>query len=219
MSEDSVMGNKCKVCGAECLYGVCSDECSAVMTPPPHTQYPAEALRQAFYNDFAQWADATGREQSYESAKEFCEQRDRDDACEQERERTFAGRVCAYIVLVFLGVCIGLLLAILPAKAESVGFRNPIVTQEKATCANIMLGVQLADAYTTRSILREGGYERDPLARGLVRSDVGAYASAIVLNVAARYAFHRHPAYMCYTAALESAAVLNNLNVLERMNK
>jgi hypothetical protein len=166
------MDNKCKVCGAECLYGVCT-------------------------------------------AKEFCE-----ITCERERERTFAGRASAYIVLVFIvfiWVCI--VLATLPAKAESVGFRNPIVTQEKATCANIMLGVQLADAYTTRSILRQGGYERDPLARGLVRSDVGAYVSTIVLNVAARYAFHRHPAYMCYAAALESAAVFNNLNVLERINK
>jgi hypothetical protein len=201
--------DKCKVCGAECLYGVCSDECDE--------RDHLECLRQAFYNDFVQWADATGREQSYESAKEFCEQRDRNDACERERERTFAGRVCAYIALVFIGVCIGILLSMLPAKAESVGFRNPIVTQEKATCATILLGVQLADAATTREILGRGGYERDPLAKPFVRSNFGAFAAVAVTNTVARILTHRHPSLMCVVAGGESMAVVNNVRVLEAM--
>jgi hypothetical protein len=105
----------------------------------------------------------------------------------------------------------------LPATAETVPFRNPIVAQESATCANVFLAVQLSDALTTRAILEKGGYERDPLARPFVRTTAGAIASAVVINVAARYILHRHPSLMCYSALADSIAVANNIRVLGRM--
>ena len=106
------------------------------------------------------------------------------------------------------------------ASAETIGFRNPIAdthaVQRLATCGNALLASQFADALTTRAILRNGGYERDPLAMGVVRSDVGAYGSATVLNVLARFVTRNHPQTMCYLAGMESAAVANNLRILGR---
>jgi len=109
------------------------------------------------------------------------------------------------------------------ASAETVGFRNPIADGHRSgsfgqtlTCGNLLAISQFADALTTRAILRNGGYERDPLAMGVVRSDVGAYGSAIVLNVLARFVTKKHPQTMCYLAGMESAAVANNLRILGR---
>jgi hypothetical protein len=104
------------------------------------------------------------------------------------------------------------------ASAETVGFRNPIAdgAQRLATCGNALLAAQFADALTTRAILRNGGYERDPLAVGVVRSGVGAYGSAIVLNALARFVTRNHPQTMCYLAGIETAAVANNLRILGR---
>lgn len=106
------------------------------------------------------------------------------------------------------------------ASAETVGFRNPITdthaVQNLATCGNALLAVQFADALTTRAILHNGGYERDPLAAGAVRTGVGAYGSAIVLNALARYVTKKHPQTMCSAALVEGAAVGNNLRTLGR---
>jgi hypothetical protein len=104
------------------------------------------------------------------------------------------------------------------AGAQTLGFRNPVTTVEvKSSCANVLLGIQLADALTTRAILGRGGYERDPLARPFVRSNFGAYAAVAVTNTVARSLTHRHPSLMCAVAGVESIAVVNNVRVLGAM--
>ena len=111
-----------------------------------------------------------------------------------------------------------LILTIKGCSAETLGFRNPIVAQEKATCANVLLAVQLTDAATTRGILARGGYERNPLARPFVQSNIGAYTSAIVANVIARIVTRHSPSLMCVAASVEFLAVANNVRVLDRWN-
>jgi hypothetical protein len=110
-----------------------------------------------------------------------------------------------------------LILTIKGCSAETLGFRNPIVAQGKATCANVLLAVQLADAATTREILGQGGYERNPLAKPFVRSNFGAFAAVAVTNTVARILTHRHQSLMCVVAGVESIAVVNNVRVLEAM--
>ena len=121
------------------------------------------------------------------------------------------GGIVAFVMLIVL------LLFPSPAKAETLGFRNPIVAQERATCANVLLGVQLADAYTTRVILSKGGYERDPWLRPLVSSNIGAYGSAVAINILARLLTRHSQSLMCVAAGVESLAVANNIRVLEKM--
>ena len=103
-----------------------------------------------------------------------------------------------------------------PAQADTIEFRNPValvVQNRDVQCANAALVMQLADAATTRVILRNGGYERDPLARGAVRSDVGAFALAFVLNYAVRILI---PHQACNVALVETLAVANNLGDLRK---
>ena len=57
---------------------------------------------------------------------------------------------------------------------------------ETASAANVLLVLQAADDATTRSIIEHGGYERDPLARGLVRSNWGMVVSTLVFNALTR---------------------------------
>ena len=71
--------------------------------------------------------------------------------------------------------------------------------------------MQLADVATTRAILDRGGYERDPLARPFVRTNVAAIASAVATNyLVRRFA----PRQACNVARLETMAVANNLGAL-----
>ncbi len=100
----------------------------------------------------------------------------------------------------------------LPAIAESIAFRNP-AQNIPVQCANAALVMQLADAATTRAILRRGGYERDPLFKGVVRSDLGAFAGAIALNYVVRRML---PHQACNVARIETLAVANNLGALRR---
>jgi hypothetical protein len=116
-----------------------------------------------------------------------------------------------------LVISLALVLTSGPAKSESLGFRNPVVAVQKvASCANVMLAVQLTDAYTTRRIVQSGGYERDPLAKPLVSSNIGAYGSAALLNILARSLTRHTPWVMCAVAGVESLAVVNNFIVLGR---
>ncbi len=75
---------------------------------------------------------------------------------------------------------------------------------------------QLADAYTTRTVILRGGYERDPLAKPFVRSNAGAYGVALFANVVARIVTRRSPSLMCVAAGIESIAVANNIRVIGR---
>jgi hypothetical protein len=104
------------------------------------------------------------------------------------------------------------------AGAQTLGFRNPVtIVGVKSSCADVLLGVQLADAATTREILGRGGYERDPLARPFVRSSFGAFAAVAVTNTVARILTYRRPSLMCVGAGVESIAVVNNVRVLRAM--
>ena len=105
-----------------------------------------------------------------------------------------------------------------------IAFRNPVADAPQANvaarCGNAMLAAQLADAMTTREIMeRPGGYERDPLARPFVHSNLSEFGAAIVTNVAARALFHRAPRVMCGIGVAEVPFVVNNLEVLKNWNR
>jgi hypothetical protein len=107
-----------------------------------------------------------------------------------------------------------------PAGAEQVAFRNPIAERSvnaTSRCANYALGAQVADALTTRMFMKQpGNFEIDPLARGIARSDIGEYGSAIALNLIARKVFRHAPAALCGMAVVETGFVVNNAVLLAR---
>jgi hypothetical protein len=82
--------------------------------------------------------------------------------------------------------------------------------------AATVLPWQIADALTTRLVLsRPCGYERDPLARGVVRSDLGAVAGAVVTNLVMRKFVRRHSAFRI-AIGTEATLVASNLANYER---
>jgi hypothetical protein len=73
-----------------------------------------------------------------------------------------------------------------------------------------LLNLQLADAISTRILLQHPcAYERDPLTRGFVRSDLGALGSAIVTNLLARKWGNR--GFFRIASGAEGLAVANNI--------
>jgi hypothetical protein len=86
----------------------------------------------------------------------------------------------------------------------------------RADDAAKLLPWQIADALTTRAILSHPcGYERDPLVRPFVRSDLGALAGAVVTNLLVRRFVHQRRG-LRIAIGTEQAAVANNLATLER---
>ena len=74
-----------------------------------------------------------------------------------------------------------------------------------------LLNLQLADAISTRILLQHPcAYERDPLTRGLVRSDLGALGSAIVTNLLARKWGNR--GFFRIASGTEALAIANNVH-------
>jgi hypothetical protein len=83
--------------------------------------------------------------------------------------------------------------------------------------ANELLAVQIADAVTTRSLIeRPWCYERDPLAKPFVRSDVTIAATVVVTNLIARRIFRHAPAVLRVLAGVDAVAVANNVRILSR---
>lgn len=83
------------------------------------------------------------------------------------------------------------------------------------TLANQLLGTQLADAITTRILLQEPNtFERDPIAKPFVRTNLGALAGVIVTNAIVRLVFHHSPQVLQAAQRVEEGAVLNNLRVI-----
>jgi hypothetical protein len=86
----------------------------------------------------------------------------------------------------------------------------------RADDAAKLLPWQIADALTTRLVLsRPCGYERDPLVRGVVRSDLGAVAGAVVTNLVMRKFVRRHSAFRI-AIGTEATLVASNLANYER---
>ena len=113
----------------------------------------------------------------------------------------------------------------LPANAEQVAFRNPVHDEDiqpqhnaVARCANYALSMQLADAVTTRAFLTNGSgaFERDPIAKPFVQSNLTAIGSALIINVGARLLFRHSAPALCGLGVMETAAVVNNIRVLTR---
>jgi hypothetical protein len=91
-----------------------------------------------------------------------------------------------------------------------------VPSQARADEAARVLPYQLADAITTRVLLRRPcTFERDPLARPAVRSDLGAVASAVVLNLAFRR-FGAKRGFLRIVAGTEALAVANNVRDIAR---
>jgi hypothetical protein len=83
-----------------------------------------------------------------------------------------------------LGVC--LLLSALPAfgKPPIRAVRNFAGRRVWAALTTASLGAAAADVYCTTQILREGGYETDPLARPFTNLPTPAYAAVSMAGAA-----------------------------------
>jgi len=92
----------------------------------------------------------------------------------------------------------------------------PVQADEAASAATALLLLQAGDDLTTRSVMQHGGFERDPLARGLVRSNWGTIVGSLVVNAGARLLFRHAPRAIKAGAAVEAAAIVNNARVLRR---
>lgn len=93
----------------------------------------------------------------------------------------------------------------------------PATADEPAVAANALLLLQAGDDLTSRSVMLHGGYERDPLARGIVRSNAGVIISTLALNLAARLLFRHAPHVTEAFAGVEAAAIVNNARVIRRL--
>lgn len=193
----------CRWCGKPSVYSVCSDECGEKLERHRLTMYlhdHNEQQQNAFRNVERISSDPN------------------DNATNAEPLPDWAHTLLHYILGFVAGVFVALLLLRGIAGAEILGFRNPVAqTEAHSQCPNVLLGVQLADAITTRAILHGGGYERNPLAKPFVQSTLGAYSTVAAVNVIARLVTHHSPSLTCAAAGVESLAVANNLRVLGRM--
>ncbi len=108
-------------------------------------------------------------------------------------------------------------IAILSALCVACCLPTPARADDLAAAANALLAAQLADAVSTRALLRQpGAFERDPLARPFVRSDVTAIGAAVVANFIARAIFRHRPATMRVFAGIVAVAVGNNVRGILR---
>jgi hypothetical protein len=97
------------------------------------------------------------------------------------------------------------------------GHPRSAFADDTAAAGNQLLGVQIADAITTRSLLEYPGcYERDPLAKPFVHSDIAIGAMVVVTNVVARRLFRHAPGVLRILAGVDAVAVGNNVRVLSR---
>jgi hypothetical protein len=111
-----------------------------------------------------------------------------------------------------------------PALADDVevpvAFRNPVAatsTSSADRAADMLLVAQLADAVSTRTMLRNPrAFERNPILRPFVRSDAGAMGVVLVTNALARLAFRHAPIVLDGLAALEAGCFVNNLRVMAK---
>jgi hypothetical protein len=92
----------------------------------------------------------------------------------------------------------------------------PVCADELARAGNQMLAAQLADAITTRALLEHRGWENDPLARPLVKTNASAVGSAVALNALARLLFRHSPSTLRWFAGIELEATANNVEHLRR---
>ena len=132
---------------------------------------------------------------------------------------TFVAGFLAGIVVAFMF----LLFVPLPARADDstwgettwhadIPFRNPV--NQTSVSANQLAMLQAADILTTRLIISQGGYERDPIARPFVHSTLELVGAAVVVNVAARNLFRHSPTVIRILSGLEAVCVANNLRIL-----
>jgi hypothetical protein len=107
-------------------------------------------------------------------------------------------------------------LALVLAVLDPVVVLPPVQADESASAATALLLLQAGDDLTSRSVMVHGGYERDPLARGLVRSNWGIVVGTLVANAGARLLFRRAPHVIEGFAGIEATAIVNNARVLSR---
>lgn len=94
---------------------------------------------------------------------------------------------------------------------------------ELASLANATLVLQVVDALQTRQLLRGDGiqpgctahgFERNPLAVGFVKSDLGAIGTAVALNLLARVIFKKAPKAFYAIGAVEGVMIGINARAL-----
>ena len=97
----------------------------------------------------------------------------------------------------------------------------PALGNESATVANQLLAAQIADAVSTRALLTMPcacGYETDPLARGVVRSNAGEIAAIVVTNILTRSLFRRAPRVVRAMTVVEGILAGNNFRLFMRLD-
>ena len=141
---------------------------------------------------------------------------DYDDEPDDKRFGLFRFLVLYFIALAVITAIVFLFLRGI-AGAETLGFRQPAgVASSTLSCGNALLLAQVADDVTTATIIRNGGYERDPLARPTARSLPLSLAGSFVLNYALRHVTAHRPQTLCAAAVAEVPFIANNLRAIGR---
>ncbi len=79
-----------------------------------------------------------------------------------------------------------------------------------------VLPFQVLDALTTRMVMAKPcGFERDPLARGFARSDLGSLAGVALTNLLMRKLVHKHGTVRLFIGT-ELVATVNNIEAVKR---
>lgn len=91
---------------------------------------------------------------------------------------------------------------------------SPVLADENTVAANVQIPFLIGDDLTTRSILAHGGYERNWLTKGVVRSNWGIALSSVAINVLERLLFKHAPNITRAFTGLEINATVNNAIVL-----
>lgn len=117
-------------------------------------------------------------------------------------------------------------LALVAAFAAFALTTMPARADELASLANGTLVLQVVDALQTRQLVNSNGrpgciahgFERNPLAVGLVKSDLGAIGSAVALNLLARVIFKKAPKAFYAIGAVEGVMIGINARALGVVN-
>ena len=94
---------------------------------------------------------------------------------------------------------------------------RPASADDAAVAANQLLAAQIADAVTTRVMIQQSNtFERDPLARPFVHSNLAEAGAVVATSLLVRVLFRHAPTVMRLLTVVEAACVVNNVRVISR---
>jgi len=101
----------------------------------------------------------------------------------------------------------------LPLTAVLVALTTSVASaDELAREGNILLATQIADTVTTRIVINHnGGFERDPIARPFVHSNLSAGLATVAVNELLRVLFRHSPKTLRFFSIVELGTVGVNI--------